>query len=295
MDTSTYSILAGGETNRMFRALHAVIAGGQGNVILTNSEYAVIGGGQRNTIQTNADWGVIGGGSFNVITTNGQVATIGGGSNNVASGLCATVPGGHRNNADGDYSFAAGRRAKATNDGAFVWADNANADITSTNNNSVTMRAAGGYRLFSNSAATGGVFLPASGTSWAAISDRNVKKDFAPVDSLAILEKLAGIPITQWHYQWEDSGLTPHIGPMAQDFKAAFYPGRDDKSITTQESDGVALAAIQGLNHKLEQALAAKETQIEQLTSTVAELKTLVNEIRGANSRGPIAASNGHR
>jgi hypothetical protein len=30
---------------------------------------------------------------------------------------------------------------------------------------------------------------------------------------------------------------------MAQDFKAAFYPARDDKSITTQEADGVALAA----------------------------------------------------
>jgi len=32
---------------------------------------------------------------------------------------------------------------------------------------------------------------------------------------------------------------------MAQDFKAAFYPGRDHKSISTLEFDGVELAAIQ--------------------------------------------------
>jgi len=39
---------------------------------------------------------------------------------------------------------------------------------------------------------------------------------------------------------------------MAQDFKAAFFPGRDDKVITTLEFDGVELAAIQGLNEKVE-------------------------------------------
>jgi hypothetical protein len=72
------------------------------------------------------------------------------------------------------------------------------------------------------------------------------------VDTLQVLEKLASLPITQWHYEWEHSEVIPHIGPMAQDFKAAFYPGTDDKSITTQEADGVALAAIQGLNQKLE-------------------------------------------
>jgi len=46
---------------------------------------------------------------------------------------------------------------------------------------------------------------------------------------------------------------------MAQDFKAAFYPGRDDKSISTLEFDGVELAAIQGLNEKVEQLNAENE------------------------------------
>ena len=52
---------------------------------------------------------------------------------------------------------------------------------------------------------------------------------------------------------------------MAQDFKAAFYPGRDDKSITTLEADGVALAAIQGLNEKVESGNRKAETQMEAL------------------------------
>lgn len=107
------------------------------------------------------------------------------------------------------------------------------------------------------------------------MSDRNAKKDFAPVDSRAVLEKLAALPITHWHYQWEDSGTAPHLGPMAQDFKAAFYPGRDDKSISTLEADGVALAAIQGLNQKVQE----QELEIQQLQKTVKELKDMVNQL----------------
>lgn len=37
------------------------------------------------------------------------------------------------------------------------------------------------------------------------------------------------------------------------------FAGRDDKTISTLEADGVALAAIQGLNQKLEEKLSAKE------------------------------------
>jgi len=111
------------------------------------------------------------------------------------------------------------------------------------------------------------------------ISDRNVKKDFAPVDSVGILEKLAAMPVTQWHYQWEDAGVTPHIGPMAQDFKAAFYPGTDDKSITTLEFDGVELAAIQGLNQKLEARSQNAEVRMQTLETENAELKQRLEKL----------------
>ena len=74
--------------------------------------------------------------------------------------------------------------------------------------------------------------------------------------------------------------MTPHIGPMAQDFKAAFYPGSDDKSITTLEADGVAFAAIQGLNEKLEAGSLKSESRIQKLEGENAELKAQLNELK---------------
>ena len=62
---------------------------------------------------------------------------------------------------------------------------------------------------------------------------------------------------------------------MAQDFKSAFYPGRDDKTISMLEFDGVALAALQGLNRKLEE----KDAEIQALKQSVAELKQLVSQL----------------
>ena len=75
---------------------------------------------------------------------------------------------------------------------------------------------------------------------------------------------------------WESAGETPHLGPMAQDFKAAFYPGRDDKSITTLEADGVALAAIQGLNQKHEAEVKSKDARIRELEARMEKLERLM-------------------
>ena len=81
-------------------------------------------------------------------------------------------------------------------------------------------------------------------TSWTTVSDRNAKKNFRPIDPVTVLDKLAAVPVEQWNYKWEKDNDVPNIGPMAQDFKRAFYPGRDDKGISTLEFDGVELAAI---------------------------------------------------
>jgi predicted RNase H-like nuclease (RuvC/YqgF family) len=59
---------------------------------------------------------------------------------------------------------------------------------------------------------------------------------------------------------------------MAQDFKAAFQVGETDKGITTVDESGVALAAIQGLNQKLNE----KDAQIQDLKQSLADLKKMV-------------------
>jgi hypothetical protein len=81
-------------------------------------------------------------------------------------------------------------------------------------------------------------------------SDRNVKTDFTAVATTELLEKVAALPIQRWRYK--NDRATHHIGPVTQDFHAAFQVGADDKHIATVDADGVALAAIQGLHQKIE-------------------------------------------
>jgi hypothetical protein len=111
--------------------------------------------------------------------------------------------------------------------------------------------------------------------SFTPTSDRNAKRDFAPVDSREILEKVAHLPIQTWVFK--EDALVPHIGPMAQDFHAAFGVGPDDKHIATVDADGVALAAIQGLNRKLEDTLKARDERIAGLERRLATLERIIS------------------
>jgi len=97
-------------------------------------------------------------------------------------------------------------------------------------------------------------------------SDRNLKENFTGISAREMLEKVVGLSITRWNFKGETA--TPHVGPMAQDFHAAFGLGSDDRHIASVDADGVALAAIQGLNEILksqEKRLRDKESEIEAL------------------------------
>jgi trimeric autotransporter adhesin len=107
-------------------------------------------------------------------------------------------------------------------------------------------------------------------------SDRNVKEHFSPVSARDVLEKVSTLPISEWNYKADNETLR-HIGPMAQDFYAAFNVGMDDKHISMVDADGVALAAIQGLNQKLNE----KETEIADLQK---RLEALEKSIRSQKS-----------
>jgi hypothetical protein len=127
----------------------------------------------------------------------------------------------------------------------------------------------------------GGSASPAycNGTTWVNGSDRNSKEAFVAVNARAVLEKVSALPITEWKYKVESDG-TRHLGPVAQDFHQAFgLNGADDKHIATVDEEGVALAAIQGLNQKLEAQVKEEDAEIENLKRSVAELKQLVQSL----------------
>jgi len=109
-------------------------------------------------------------------------------------------------------------------------------------------------------------------------SDRSIKENFQSVDPAEVLSRVAALPITKWNYK--DDPSAQHIGPVSQDFQAAFGLGSDDKSIATVDSDGVALTAIKGLNSKvderdseLRELIRQQQSQIEVLKAEIAALK----------------------
>jgi hypothetical protein len=131
----------------------------------------------------------------------------------------------------------------------------------------------------------GGSATPAycNGTTWVNGSDRNAKQDFSAVDPREVLEKVSALPITEWQYKVDAKGMK-HIGPMAQDFHAAFgLNGDDDKHIATVDEDGVALAAIQGLNQKVEAQAAEiqrKNDELQRLKEQNASFEERLNELQ---------------
>jgi trimeric autotransporter adhesin len=131
-----------------------------------------------------------------------------------------------------------------------------------------------------NDPGTGGVVLMTLTSSGLTVngtvvssSDRNVKENFKPISTQEILQKVANLPLTRWNYK-EDKA-SEHIGPMAQDFYAAFNVGPDDKHIAVVDEGGVAFAAIQGLNQKLEETRAENA----ELKHELADIKQMLAQL----------------
>lgn len=103
-------------------------------------------------------------------------------------------------------------------------------------------------------------------TAYITGSDRSMKENVKPVSVEDVLAKVSALPISTWNFKDDNSGL--HLGPMAQDFRAAFGLGNTDSGIFTVDESGVALAAIQALkkeNDELKQSLDELRARLEAL------------------------------
>jgi|GEM_PF-2024468 len=441
------SAIGGGSHNYVGAAKNTTIAGGAGNSINLGCDFGNIGGGEGNVIEVYSGhgfvpvgkWCNIGGGKNNIALNTGPgsfngandmiAGTISGGSGNSLSASYATIPGGEFNSAGGVLSFAAGYRAKALNDGAFVWADSTEADFSSAAPNQFLIRASGGIGINTTNTPAGGLAINGNthlndhdiylrsylypggdvshglgwydypdrpfitnppgfridgpvlygfrggalgstwfyytnnlvalrwdhngiveidplerntgsvtssalrfggdlggegiasqrtggsrtngldfytagtnrlsilnngnvgiGTNtpayplhlgsgaycsaagvWTSVSDRSAKEQFAAIEPREVLARVSALPVMQWKYKVEPDGVK-HVGPTAQDFHAAFGLGESDRAIGAVDESGVALAAIQGLNQKLEE----KNAEIQQLKTRLEKLERLL-------------------
>jgi hypothetical protein len=259
--------------NNQIAGNDSFVGAGDDNSVSSNE--AFIGSGQGNSIAAAATYSAIVGGSSNQVT--GPYASVGGGSGNIASGSSATVPGGYHNLASGQFSFAAGFGSYANRNGTFVWSDDSPSapHLQPTAANQFIARATGGVIFYTNARQTTGVALAAGSGVWGMASDRNLKRNVVQIDDAAILAKVAALPVAEWSYDSE--GGVRHVGPMAQDFYAAFRVGEDDRHITSIDEDGVALAAIKALhaeNAKMRDENVALRNRLDSLERKVASLST---------------------
>lgn len=315
---ANFSTIGGGSSNEGdTNAVYATIAGGSNNRIQQNADHAAIGGGQLNTILPNAGRAVIaggdgniaagtssaiGGGTLNLIEAGSTYSTIAGGGGNriAANSFSSTIPGGYSNNVAGNFSMAAGYRAEANHPGTFAWAGGNTLPYASIFPNCFNIYASNGVSMDYGPQTAGnprgaryvyvgpfnaGLTISCwngarltDGGIWSNASDKNRKTDFREVDGQTVLEKLAALPIRQWRYTNETPGVK-HLGPTAQDFHAAFGLGTDDTSIGTVDADGVALAAIQALNRKVEE----RDAEIRLLKQRLERLERL--SVRNDDSR----------
>ena len=112
-------------------------------------------------------------------------------------------------------------------------------------------------------------------------SDRNAKTNITPVDPDTVLDKVAQLPIAQWAYK--ESPDVHHIGPMAQDFRAAFGTGSNETTLATMDVGGVAIASIQALEargREYESRSWQLEAENQSLQSELSLLKQEVQELK---------------
>ena len=150
---SQAATIGGGNINEVHGPVSVIAGGGQHTIY---GGWASIGGGAVNIIASNGLYGTIAGGSLNAVyDTSGF---IGGGSNNITGASYGTVPGGRNNQANGRYSFAAGKDAIAAHAGSFVWSDTSSTTFFSNKTNEFAVNAQNGMRVQANNTQFGGAF-----------------------------------------------------------------------------------------------------------------------------------------
>lgn len=82
-------------------------------------------------------------------------------------------------------------------------------------------------------------------------SDENVKEEKTPIPDGEALEAVKSMPVENWKYKDGVADSGHHVGPYAQDFKAATGSG-DGKNILAQDAIGLAMRAVQDLDKKIE-------------------------------------------
>jgi hypothetical protein len=125
------------------------------------------------------------------------------------------------------------------------------------------------------------------------LSDVRAKENITAVDGPEVLSKLTALPISRWTYK-----ATPevtHLGPMAQDFHAAFGLGADNKHLAPKDLASVALVGVKELHRSVQELreevqvrdekIAAQDAKITEREAELAALKQRLTALEEMISR----------
>jgi hypothetical protein len=225
-------------------------------------------------------------GNYNVAIGYQSLGTNVDGSANTAIRYFADVAGSSQSNST---AIGNGAIASASNEMRF-----GNGNVTDWGFGT-TPTAGRALQVGSSSSNGNGAYL-SDGGAWSNGSDVNLKDNITTLKYMDVLQLVTQLPISRWHYKGTENEY--HIGPMAQDFHRLFKTGLDDKSISTIDPAGVALAAIKGLVEIIDNYKSSLSEQIESLKAEQAVMAAQLSELtaRGILNEGtciPIKEAKG--
>src|SRR5262245_28050406 len=290
----TNAHVAGGQSNTA-SGLRSVVAGGLEN-FAQGIDSTVSGGGHN---EATKNWSTVSGGRYNI--ASGLYSMVGGGGASTASGIRSAVVGGYRNTAAGNYSFAAGRRAKANHTGSFVWGDSANVDKPSGAADQFNVYGAGGARIFAVGQATASMVVGPAGNvgigtaapgftlevnglahraddspNWTVVSDARLKKNVGDIaGALETLLSLRGVT-----FEYKD--------PSKPGLRRGFLAQEVEKVLPewVQEGpDGYKRLTISGFEALAVEALREQQREIDAQRSEIEALRSELERLLAAPDR----------
>ena len=284
------STVSGGWDNTASNS-QSTIGGGRDNT--ASHIYTTVGGGYQNT--ASAGYSTVGGGIQNA--ASGQSSTVGGGRDNTASGHLGSVGGGGYNrnlssrsvilggaydtlNLNANVSMAFGTGVYVSDSFRVVFFDSFRSGRLGVNRDDRDGGINFPIHVGTSTSNGNGAYLTNGGV-WTIGSSREFKENFQHIDGRELIKTISNMRVEAWQYKDSEER---HIGPVAEDFVAAFDVGvvreadghREDKYLAASDVAGVALVGVQELAKKNQEL----RHRIEQLESLV---HTLLVQQNGSN------------
>lgn len=210
-----------------------------------------------------------------------------------ASGLNSTAMG-FGSTASGDYSTAMGRRAQATNEGTFVWADGDDTDFSSTGTNQFLVRASGGVGINTDSPqfalhVNGDAGKPGGG-AWSVASDARLKKDIRPLEqALARLLRLHGVT-----FEYKDPKAIHELpgqqtGMIAQEVEKVFPEWVETapdgmRRLSIRGFEALTVEALRDLRAEKDEQIRLRDARITSLEKRLAALEERISSQTSSDS-----------